>query len=98
MADQPERDPHNLPSLERLAVAAEQIAEQLRRIANHFDPPPSDVVDSTYVSQRLGCTTTWVAQMARAGIIPKSCIVPGSGNGRYWKFVRSRIEKWIASR
>ena len=63
-------------ALERLAVAAEQILEHLWRIADHFDPPPPDIVDSPYVAGRVEVTTTWIAQMVREGTIPKSCIVP----------------------
>ena len=84
--------------LERLTVAAEQIHEQLRRIADHFDPPPPDIVDSPYIAGRLGVTTTRIAQMVREGTIPKGCIVPGTGNGRLWKFYRSRIQKWLETR
>ena len=74
------------------------IAGALTRIANHFDPPPPDVVDSVYIAKKLGCTTTWVADMARNGTIPASCLVPGTGNGKLWKFYRSKIEKWLEER
>ena len=74
------------------------IASQLTRIADHFNPPPSDIVDSVYVSQKIGCTTTWVADLARNGSIPASYIVPGTGNGKPWKFYRSKIEKWLEER
>ena len=74
------------------------IADALNRIADHFDPPPSDVVDSVYVRQKLGCTTTWVAEMARKGDIPAACIVPGTGKGKLWKFYRSKIDKWLEER
>ena len=70
----------------------------LARIADALDPKPPDVVDSPYVAGHLGCTTTRVAQMARAGDIPKSCIVAGTGNGKPWKFYRDRIDRWIESR
>lgn len=84
------------PALPRpeLPDAAEFLA-QLVRIADHFDPPPPDVVDSVYVSQKLGCTTTWIADLARNGGIPPSCVVPGTGDGKPWKFYRAKIEKWI---
>ena len=74
------------------------VASDLNRIANHFDPPPPDVVDSVYVAQKLGCTTTWVADMARNGSIPASCLVPGTGKGKLWKFYRAKIEKWLQDR
>lgn len=63
-----------------------------------LDPPPPDTVDSCYVAGKLGCTTTWVADMARNGEIPRSCIVTGTGNGKPWKFHRTRIDEWIARR
>ena len=74
------------------------IADSLGRIADKMDPPPSDVVASTYIATKLGCTTTWIAEMARSGGIPKSCIVAGTGNGKPWKFHRLKTEEWLASR
>ena len=74
------------------------IANSLARIADHVDPPPPDKVGTPYVADRLGCTTEWIAQMAARGDIPPSCIVPGTGAGKPWKFVRSRIDEWIESR
>jgi hypothetical protein len=74
------------------------IAKNIARIADKMDPPPPDVVDSTYIAAKLGCTTTWVAEMARSGGIPKSCVVPGTGNGKPWKFYRLKTEEWLASR
>jgi len=75
-----------------------QVANALPRIANHFDPPPPDVVDTTYIADKLGCTKVWVAKMAAEGMIPKNCIVPGTGIGKPWKFYRSRIDPWILMR
>jgi len=75
-----------------------QVANALTRIANHFDPPPPDVVDTTYIADKLGCTKVWVAKMAAEGMIPKNCIVPGTGIGKPWKFYRSRIDPWILMR
>lgn len=83
--------PHNVAAPDFIAT----IAGALKRIADHFDPPPPDVVDSVYVSQKLGCTTTWIADQARTGKIPAACLVPGTGNGKPWKFYREKIEKWI---
>ena len=80
-----------------VAVLA-NIASDLRRIADHFDPPPPDIVDTPYIAGRLGVTTTRIAQMVREGTIPKACIVPGSGNGRLWKFDRRQMEEWLAKR
>lgn len=83
------------PEALRLLAA---VLVELGRIADHFDPPPSDIVDTPYIARRLGCTTTWIAQMVRDGEIPQGCVVPGSGKGRQWKFYRRRIEEWLASR
>jgi hypothetical protein len=77
--------------LERLVVAAERIADRL-------NPPPPDVVDTPWVAERLACTTTWVADLARRGEIPPGCILPSTGNGKPWKFHRAKIEAWLASR
>ena len=74
------------------------IANSLKRIADHVDPPPPDIVDTTYIAEKLGCTKVWVAQMALDKLIPPSCIVPGTGNGKPWKFYRSRIDPWILMR
>jgi hypothetical protein len=74
------------------------ISTAIKRIADHFDPPPPDKVGSDYVAGKLGCTTTWVAEMVRNGDIPKSCTVPGTGNGKPWKFYRLQIDQWIESR
>lgn len=67
------------------------LADHLRRLADHFDPPPPDKVGSDYVAGRLGCTTTWIAELVRQGEIPASCVVVGTGNGKPWKFHRARI-------
>ena len=75
-----------------------QMVFQLGRIANHFDPPPPDIVDTTYIANKLGCSTDWVAEMAREGEIPFSCVIPGTGDGKPWKFRRSRIDQWIVQR
>jgi hypothetical protein len=76
----------------------EEVQTDLKRIADHFDPQPADIVGTAYLANKLGCTSTWIAQMVREGTIPKGCIVPGSGDGRQWKFYRRRIEAWLASR
>jgi hypothetical protein len=79
-------------------TAWEAMAHSLARIADRLDPPAPDIVDSTYVASRLGCTTTWIADQARNGEIPRSCIVTGTGRGKPWKFYRSSIDRWIDSR
>jgi len=40
-------------------------------------------------------TTVWVAEMASEGRIPRGCIVPGTGEGKVWKFHRAKIDYWI---
>ena len=74
------------------------VQADLKRLADHFDPQPPDIIGTSFLAAKLGCTPTWIAQMVRSGGIPKGCIVPGSGKGRQWKFYRSRIEDWLASR
>lgn len=76
----------------------ENLVTQLRRIADHFDPPPPNVVGTGYVAQKLDCTTIWVTEMIRLGQLPRNCVVPGTGNGKPWKFYRSRIDPWISTR
>ena len=74
------------------------IANSLKRLADHVDPPPPDIIGTDYIADKLGCTLVWVAKMAAGGIIPKNCIVPGTGIGKPWKFYRSRIDPWIVMR
>jgi hypothetical protein len=75
------------------------IDRNLARIADKLDPPENDKpVGTTYIANRLGHTTTWVAEMAREGIIPKSCVVLGTGTGKPWKFHRKMIDRWIETR
>jgi hypothetical protein len=74
--------------LERPAAAAEQIA-------TYLTPTPPEKVGTPYVAQRLGKTVKWIGDLVRNGAIPKSCIVPGTGNGKEWRFFREKIDKWI---
>jgi hypothetical protein len=74
------------------------IANSLKRIADHVDPPPPDLIGTDYISGKLGVTKVWVAKMAAEGMIPKNCIVPGTGIGKPWKFYRSKIDPWILMR
>lgn len=90
-ASQRGQQPENHLVLERLAGAAEEIAK-------HLDPKPPEIVKSSYVAGRFGCTIKWVGEMVRRGEIPKSCIAPGSGSGKQWRFYRSKIDKWIDSK
>jgi len=75
-----------------------EVQADLKRLADHFAPQPADIVGTPYLASKLGCTPTWIAQMVRSGEIPKSCVVPGSGQGRQWKFYRGRIEDWLTSK
>jgi hypothetical protein len=81
-----------------LVETLQQLLREVKRIADHFDPPPPNVVDTGYVAHRIGRTATRIAQMAREGIIPSRCIFPGRGEGGLWKFYRDRIEEWMSNR
>jgi hypothetical protein len=83
---------------ERLLAVLCSLDENVKRIADALDPPAPDLVGTPYVAHQLGVTTTWIADLIRHGEIPGNCLVPGTGNGKPWKFYRERIEKWIASR
>jgi len=89
---------HRHDHQERLAVALENISASQKRLADHFDPPPSDIVGTDYIANHLGCTQVWVTDLVRGGGIPKSCVVVGTGNGKPWRFYRSRIDDWLARR
>jgi hypothetical protein len=75
-----------------------EILMELRRIANHFDPPPPDIVGTDYVANKLGCTITWISMQLRDGEIPLECVVAGTGNGKPWRLYRSKIDVWIQNR
>ena len=90
--------PAVLSLLERVAFSLEALAVESKRIADQVAPEPGDVVGTPYLAQQLGCSVVWAAEMARNGQIPKSCIVPGTGNGKPWKFYRRRIEEWLIKR
>lgn len=87
-----------LSILERIAFALESISESNQRMADHFDPSPPDIIGTPYLAGKLGCTTVWIAEMIRSGLIPDNCIVPGTGNGKPWKLYCGRIEAWLKSR
>ncbi|NQU21807.1 MAG: helix-turn-helix domain-containing protein [Candidatus Nealsonbacteria bacterium] len=78
--------------------ASLRMAEAQERIADHFDPPPPDIVGTDHVAKRLGLSTRWVSEMASNGEIPEGCKVKGTGHGKPWKFHRQAIDKWLASR
>ena len=77
--------------LVRNAIALERIVDQLA-------PGPENIVGTDYVAGQIGCTPTHVARMVRDGDIPLSCVVPGCGDGRPWKFLRARIDNWLETR
>jgi hypothetical protein len=83
------------PNNKEATRAVASMVDDIKRIADKLDLPPPDVVDTTYVAEKLGLTTKRIAQMALAGKIPAHCIVPGTGYGTFWKFLRSKIEPWI---
>ncbi len=85
-------------ALEQLVAALGHANHHLKRIADALSPEPTSVVDTTYVAGRLGCTPTWVAAMASNGTIPDDCVVPGTGDGKPWKFHRERIDHGVVSR
>jgi hypothetical protein len=74
------------------------ITTSLGRIADALAPLPSEVVGTPYISQRLGCTTVWVAEMARKGEVPAGCLVSGTGKGKPWKFRREKVDQWLEHR
>ena len=74
------------------------IADRLGRLADALAPQPESIVGTPRVARRLGCSTVWVAELARQGRIPKGCLVPGTGNGKPWKFYRARVDEWLDSR
>ncbi|HTU20214.1 MAG TPA: hypothetical protein VMG10_19270 [Gemmataceae bacterium] len=97
------RDGHDLTLLERRLDRMEEalcsIAASLHRLAERFAPiTTSDIVSSRYLADKLGCTTQWIGDMARNGVIPKSCIVDGTGTGKPWKFFKNQIDRWLKNR
>ena len=70
----------------------------LERVADHCDPPKRATVGTPYIAERLGITTKWVGDLVRKGEIPKSCICPKAGEGKYWRFWREKIDDWIEER
>ena len=87
-----------IEALQRIAAALEAIQMSHERIAEKLAPEPDAIVGTPYISKRLGCSTIWITDMVRTGKLPKSCIVTGTGNGKPWKFHRTKIEAWIKTR
>lgn len=74
------------------------VDEFFKQLGDSHRSKPPELVGTRYVAERLGCTTVWVTQLIRSGEIPPSCIAPGTGNGRLWKFIRVRIDEWLKRR
>jgi hypothetical protein len=68
-----------------------ELSANVSRIADVLDPPPPDIVGTPYVAGKLGCTTTWIADLIRLRQTPSGCLVPGTGGS--WKFLRARIDR-----
>lgn len=83
---------------ELVASALMEMCATQKRIADHFAPGPGDIVGSDYLARKLDCTQIWVARMAAGGVIPKRCIVQGTGGGKTWKFHRPQLDDWLATR
>jgi len=82
-------------ALERIGNTLDEISRSEKRIAEHFDPQKRKVVGTAYVAEQLGVTIKWAGDLVRRGDVPKSCICPKSGEGRYWRFWKDEIDKWI---
>ena len=68
------------PESQRVLAEAET---HLKRLADHFDPPPSDIVDTPYIAHRL-VHPNRIAQLVRSGEIPKVALCRAAarvGNG-----------------
>jgi hypothetical protein len=88
-----------LAVLQHLATDVGRIADGIERLAEVHAPVPKEKVGTAYIAERLGKTTTWIAQMARESKIPRACIVAGTGlNGTRWSFYREPVDRWLDSR
>jgi len=83
---------------ERQMVVLERIAQALERLADHVSPPNRTTVGTRYIAERLGISTKWVGDLVRSDEIPKSCICPKSGGGKYWRFWKVEVDQWIEER
>ncbi len=84
-----------MEALHQIAMAIESNTEATNRLADHFSPPDRTSVTSSYVARRLGRSIRWIGELARRGDIPKSCLCPRSGEGKYWRFWKKQIDEWI---
>lgn len=75
------------------------IANDMKHIRMKLAPGPErEIVGARHVADALGCSTQWIGEQVRTGSIPKSCIVPGTGSGKPWKFYKEHIDRWLKSR
>src|SRR4051812_18763580 len=75
-----------------VAKDAGDIATSLRRIAEAQPPAEGEIVGTPHVARQWGGKTTqYIAQLATKGIFPSDCIVPGTGNGKQWRFFKDKI-------
>jgi hypothetical protein len=76
-------------------VAVDEFFRQMAFTAIKSVP---EIVGTPYIAERLCCTSIWITEMVRRGVIPPACVVPGTGDGKPWKFYRTRIDEWIRRR
>lgn len=74
------------------------VDEFFRQLASGNHQKPPELVGSPYIAEQLGCTTYWVTKLVRQNQIPPSFVVPGTGNGKPWKFYRHRVDAWLNRR
>ena len=94
-----------MSELQRIAAALEDVAARLKniepaigRIAEHFDPQKRGVVGTPYIAERLGVSVRWINDLIHKGEIPKTCFCPNTGEGKYWRFWKEKIDEWIATK
>lgn len=94
-----------MSELQRIAAALEDVAARLKsiepavaRIAEHFDPQKRGVVGTPYIAERLGVSVRWINDLIHKGEIPKGCFCPHTGEGKYWRFWKEKIDEWIATK
>lgn len=95
---EPQVSPAPVSPAVRLLDSLNRIAISLERLTDHLVPEPEAIVGTNYISRKLNVTAIWVTEMARKGLIPRSCIVEGTGWGKPWKFHRREIDTWLKSR
>lgn len=88
----------NIAAPQFRAESQYDLVSEIRRIADHFDPPNLEVVGTSYIAAQLGVTSKWVGDLVRNGKIPNLCICPKSGAGNYWRFWKKPIDEWLQGR